>query len=98
MPRGHHAPPAEVADQLAQLPGGFGQQALDGPAVSLNVKKLEQPAGAWRLRVGDWRAVFFPLGEDFLVAAVGLRKDIYERVARMRLARRGEGLTVLEAA
>ena len=32
------------------------------------------------------------------MAAIGLRKDIYERVDRMRLARRGEGLTVIEAA
>src|SRR3954447_23722292 len=91
LPRSLDAPPAEVAQQLAQLPAGLGQQALDHAAVSLNLKKLEKPAGAWRLRVGDWRAVFFPTGEDFLVAAIGLRKDIYQRLDRMRLPPQGEG-------
>ena len=55
-------------------------------------------ARAWRLRTGDWRSIFFPTGDDFLVAAIGLRKDIYDRADRMRLSRRGEGVTVIEAA
>ncbi|MEJ7784055.1 MAG: UvrD-helicase domain-containing protein [Solirubrobacteraceae bacterium] len=97
LPRTLDAPPPEVAEQLAQLPLGFGQQALDGPALSLNLKKLSKPPGAWRLRTGDWRSIFFQTGDDFLVAAIGLRKDIYERANRMRLARRGDGLTVIEA-
>lgn len=97
LPRTLDAPPAEVSEQLAQLPIGFCQQALDGPAVSLNLKKLAKPPGAWRLRTGDWRSIFFHTGEDFLVVAIGLRKDIYERADRMRLARRGDGLTVIEA-
>ena len=37
-------------------------------------------------------------GEDFLVSAIGLRKDIYERVGRMRLARKGEGVRIIEVA
>ena len=37
LPRAFEAPPPEVAEQLAQLPMGFGQQALDAPAVSLNL-------------------------------------------------------------
>jgi len=98
LPRTLDAPPSEVAEQLAQLPAGFGQQALDGPAVGLNLKKLAKPPGAWRLRTGNWRSIFFQTGDDFLVAAIGLRKDIYERADRMRLARRGDGLTVIEAA
>jgi hypothetical protein len=98
LPRSLDVPPPEVLDELSKLPYGFGQQTLGGPTVSLNLKKLSKPAGAWRLRTGDWRSVFFPSGEDFLVAAIGLRKDIYERVDRMRLARRGEGLTLIEAA
>lgn len=97
LPRTLDAPPPEVAEQLAQLPNGFGQQALDGPALSLNLKKLSKPPGAWRLRTGDWRSIFFQTGDDFLVAAIGLRKDIYERADRMRLARRGDGLTIIEA-
>ena len=98
LPRSLDAPPPEVAEELAQLPLGFGQQALHGPSAALNLKKLSKPPGAWRLRTGDWRSIFFPTGDDFLVAAIGLRKDIYERVDRMRLARRGDGVTVLEAA
>ena len=98
LPRSLSAPPAEVAEELARLPLGFGQQARGAEAVNLNLKKRGGTTGAWRLRVGDWRVIFFPSGDDFLVAAIGLRKDIYERAARMRLARRGEGLTVIEAA
>ncbi len=98
LPRSFSAPPAEVAEELARLPLGFGQQALSAEAVSLNLKKMGGTSGAWRLRVGDWRVIFFPSGDDFLVAAIGLRKDIYERAGRMRLARRGEGLTIIEAA
>jgi superfamily I DNA/RNA helicase len=40
--------------------------------------------------------VFVRTAEGFLVAAIGLRKDIYERVGRMRIARKGEGLRVIE--
>jgi hypothetical protein len=98
LPRGLDAPPLEVTEELAQLPLGFGQQALDGPSASLNLKKLTKPPGAWRLRTGDWRSIFFPTGDDFLVAAIGLRKDIYERFDRMRLARMGDGVKVIEAA
>lgn len=98
LPRGLQEPPAEVAEALAALPDGFGQQSLTGPTVSLNLKKLERPPGAWRLRIGDWRAVFLPADGDFLVAAIGLRKDIYERLDRMRVIRKGEGLAVIEAA
>lgn len=97
LPRSLDEPPAAVAEALAQLPSGFGQQSLESPTVSLNLKKMEKPAGAWRLRVGDWRAIFFPSGEDFLVAAIGQRKDIYERMNRMRLARKGDGVTVIES-
>jgi superfamily I DNA/RNA helicase len=97
LPRTLDAPPPEVAEELAQLPLGFGQQALGSRAVNLNLKKLAKPPGAWRLRTGDWRSIFFQTGDDFLVAAIGLRKDIYERADRMRLARRGDGLTVIEA-
>lgn len=89
-------PPPEVAEDLARLPAGFGQQALDARAVSLNLKKLAKPVGAWRLRSGDWRSIFFPTGEDFLVAAIGPRKDIYQRLDRMRLARWGEGIRLIE--
>ena len=90
------APPPEVASALADLPNGFGQLGLAAGAASLNIKALTGQPGLYRLRVGDWRAVFVKIPEGFLVAAIGLRKDIYERVGRMRLARKGDGLRVIE--
>lgn len=92
------APPREVAAALAQLPNSFGQLGLASGEASLNIKALKGQPGLYRLRVGDWRAVFVKTGEGFLVAAIGLRKDIYERVGRMRLARKGDGLRVIEVA
>jgi AAA domain len=92
------APPPEVAAALAQLPGAFGQLGLATGDASLNIKALRGQSGLYRLRVGDWRVVFVKTGEGFLVAAIGLREDIYERVGRMRLARKGEGLRVIEVA
>jgi hypothetical protein len=92
------APPPEMAAALAQLPQAFGQLALASGEASLNIRALKGQPGLYRLRVGDWRAVFVKTGDGFLVAAIGLRKDIYERVGRMRLARKGEGLRVIEVA
>ena len=89
-------PPPEVAAALAQLPHAFGQLALASGETHLNIKALKGQPGLYRLRVGDWRAIFFRTGDDFLVAAIGLRKDIYERVDRMRLARKGEGVRIIE--
>jgi hypothetical protein len=90
------APPPEVAAALAQLPNSFGQLGLASGAASLNIKGLRGQPGLYRLRVGDWCAVFVCTGQDFVVSAIGLRKDIYERVARMRLARKGEGVRIIE--
>ena len=90
------APPPEVAAALAQLPNSFGQLGLASGEASLNIKALRGQPGLYRLRVGDWRAVFVCTGQDFVVSAIGLRKDIYERVARMRLARKGEGVRIIE--
>src|SRR4051794_24474784 len=89
-------PPPDVAAALARLPEGFGQMGLQTEGANLNIKALKGQPGLYRLRVGDWRAVFVRTSEGFLVSAIGLRKDIYERVARMRLARKGEGVRVIE--
>lgn len=89
-------PPPEIAAALAQLPGAFGQLGLASGTTHLNIKALKGQPGLYRIRVGDWRAVFVRTADGFLVAAIGLRKDIYERVRRMRLARRGEGVRILE--
>lgn len=96
LPRSLDAPPPEVAAALAQLPGAFGQLGLASGEVHLNIKALKGQPGLYRLRVGDWRAVFVRTADGFLVSAIGLRKDIYERVGRMRLARKGEGVRIIE--
>ena len=88
--------PDGLAAALASLPQGFGQMGLAGGGANLSIKALQGQPGLYRLRVGDWRAVFLRSAEGFLVVAVGLRKDIYERVGRMRVARKGEGVRVIE--
>ena len=41
-----------------------------------DVRKLKGRAGA-RLRVGDWRVVFYEENETIIVTAVGHRRNIY---------------------
>src|SRR4051812_40067792 len=89
-------PPPDVSEDLAKLPSAFGQQSLGSATGSLNIKKLNHPDGAWRLRSGDWRSLFFQTGEDFLVAAIGPRRDIYERLPKIRLARWAGGIRIIE--
>src|SRR3954469_12914318 len=89
-------PPSVVSEDLAKLPSAFGQQSVGSATGSLNIKKLNHPDGAWRLRSGDWRSLFFHTGEDFLVAAIGPRRDIYERLPKIRLARWAGGIRILE--
>ena len=90
--------PVDVADDLATLPAAFGQQSLGAPVANLNLKKLNHRDGAWRVRTGDWRSIFFQTGEDFLVAAIGPRRDVYERLPKLRLARWGGGVRIIETA
>jgi mRNA interferase RelE/StbE len=42
-----------------------------------DVKRLKGRAGA-RLRVGDWRIIFYVEGNTIVVAAVGHRREIYD--------------------
>src|SRR5215208_4646229 len=89
-------PPRDVSEDLAKLPSAFGQQSLRSATGNLNIKKLNHPDGAWRVRSGDWRSLFFQTGDDFLVAAIGPRRDIYERLPKIRLARWAGGIRILE--
>lgn len=34
--------------------------------------------GCFRLRCGDWRIVFRPVGDDVIVIAIDNRRDVYE--------------------
>src|SRR3954452_18203648 len=96
LARSKEEPPPDVSEALAKLPKAFCQQSLGAPSVSLNIKKLNHRDGAWRLRTGDWRSLFFQTGEDFLVAAIGPRRDIYERLPKIRLTRWAGGVRILE--
>ncbi len=42
-----------------------------------DVKRLKGRAGS-RLRVGDWRLIFYADGDMIVVVAVGHRRDIYD--------------------
>jgi len=42
-----------------------------------DVKKLKGRAGA-RLRVGDWRVIYYEEAETIVVVAVGHRREIYD--------------------
>jgi mRNA interferase RelE/StbE len=42
-----------------------------------DVKKLKGRAGC-RLRIGDWRVIFFEDQNSMVVAAVGHRREIYD--------------------
>jgi mRNA interferase RelE/StbE len=42
-----------------------------------DVKRLKGRAGS-RLRVGDWRIIFYAEGNALVVVAVGHRRDIYD--------------------
>lgn len=95
-PKGSTEPPQEVTAALSAIPSAFGQLGMAAGAANLDIKALAGQPGLYRVRVGSWRAVFYRAGEDFIVGALGLRKDIYERVDRMRLARKGEGVRLIE--
>ena len=42
-----------------------------------DVKRLKGRDGL-RLRVGDWRVIFYEEGETIVIAAVGHRREIYD--------------------
>lgn len=42
-----------------------------------DVKRLKGRAGS-RLRVGDWRVIFYAEGDTIVVAAVGHRREIHD--------------------
>jgi len=62
----------------------------------LNLKKLQSPAGHWRIRVGDWRAAFRPAEGDFYIALIGLRDGFYQSLDRITPARSGGGVQLVE--
>jgi mRNA interferase RelE/StbE len=63
--------PRQVRDRIDKKLDAFAATG-DG-----DVKKLKGQLGA-RLRVGDWRVIFYEEGETIVVVAVGHRREIYD--------------------
>jgi len=62
------------SDVRSRLDGKLSKFAESGKG---DVKRLKGREGA-RLRVGDWRIVFYLDGNTIVVSAVGHRREIYE--------------------
>ena len=63
-----------AADVRARIKGKLDTFAKTGLG---DVKRLKGRAGS-RLRVGDWRVIFYMEGDSIVVVAVGHRRDIYD--------------------
>ena len=77
--------PPDVVRQLAMIPIKDRQRLFEAlemvagaPSKRFSfVTQLVGQANVWRLRKGDWRAVFRIEGSDVVLDRVGHRKDIY---------------------
>lgn len=75
----------DVLRQLAGMPKRDRERmlmALETVAADLTVRQsfvteMVGRPGAWRLRKGDWRAVYRIVEGDVVVDAVGHRREIY---------------------
>jgi len=64
------ADPARVIEALEQV-------AADPTVRMPFVTEMIGEPGAWRLRKGDWRAIFVIEGADVVITRVGNRREIY---------------------
>jgi mRNA interferase RelE/StbE len=77
--------PPEVVKQLAAMPQADRKRLLDAlemvaaaPARRFAfVTQMVGQSGVWRLRKGDWRAVFRIREGDVIVDRVGHRREVY---------------------
>lgn len=67
--------PVEDAIQLAMKLGRYAE-SVDA---NIDVKTLQGTENVFRLRHGDYRAVFEICGDELQVKRIGHRKDVYER-------------------
>jgi mRNA-degrading endonuclease RelE of RelBE toxin-antitoxin system len=83
-----------IIDQLKRLPTWVDQQLGTD---NLDVKKLADADGLWRLRVGSYRAVFQVLSPNVVLHRVFRRREEsdYKMVSAIPLVRSGEGLRTL---
>jgi mRNA-degrading endonuclease RelE of RelBE toxin-antitoxin system len=77
--------PPSVLKQLRSMPKADRDrifEALEQVAQNPTARfpfttELKGEAGAWRLRKGDWRAVYTIEGQDIVVRAVAHRREVY---------------------
>jgi mRNA-degrading endonuclease RelE of RelBE toxin-antitoxin system len=77
--------PAAVLKQMKAVPQADRariidalEQVADNLAVRMPlVTEMIGEPGVWRLRKGDWRAIFVIDGADVVVTRVGNRREIY---------------------
>lgn len=78
--------PPDVLPQLAAVPKRDRDRLLDALEMvgaepqrrfSFITEMVGQP-DVWRLRKGDWRAVYRVRGSDVIVDRVGNRRDVYQ--------------------
>jgi mRNA interferase RelE/StbE len=74
-----------AAKALAQLPAGTRRliarklaQLVDGPREMTNVKKLKGHPNRYRLRVGDWRAVYAVERQVITIIRIETRGGVYK--------------------
>ena len=81
---------------IDQLPGAMG-----GRFHNLDIKALKQSRrrGFFRLRVGDYRVIFWPVADEILVLEVDRKDDsTYDHLDRIAVHRSGDGVGVIEVA
>lgn len=68
-----------VARRILAAVGALAEEPRPSPPVG---KPLKGEAGAWRLKVGEWRVVYEPQDDVLvvLVLTLGHRREIYERL------------------
>lgn len=77
--------PPDVMKQLAVVPRADRKRLLDALAAVAGepmkrfpfATQLVGQAGAWRVRKGDWRAVYRILEGDVVLDRVGHRREVY---------------------
>jgi len=77
--------PPEVSRQMASMPKRDRDRLVEALRMVAAepdrrfpfVAQMVGEAGVWRLRKGDWRAVYRVVGADVVVERVGHRKEVY---------------------
>lgn len=76
---------ASVEQDLRRLGGNIASRVLKKIERSLRVEGRRgeslsgEFAGLWKLRVGDYRVIYMPTREGYLVLRVGHRREVYRK-------------------